>query len=69
MRMRRAVLRWFCHGTGTSKVLGAMISREASMIAVARLALEIFSLLSSSARRRAGKTSWTQSAMRLAGSG
>lgn len=46
-----------------------MISREASMIAVARLALEIFSLLSSSARRRAGKTSWTQSAMRLAGSG
>ena len=36
--MLRARERCVCHETGTSKVLGEMISREASMMAVARFA-------------------------------
>ena len=54
---------------GTSKVFGEMISREASMIAVARFAFETWALGSLRERLSEGKMSWTQSAIRFAGSG
>ena len=55
--MRRATSRCDCQGIGTPKVLGEMISREASVMAVARLALEICELGSSRARLKEGKIS------------
>src|ERR1700761_9783969 len=68
--MLRAMLRWFCHGIDTPKLDGEMISREASMMAVARLAFDT-SVLDTLSRvcRSEGNTSRTQSAIRLAGSG
>ena len=68
--MERAIERWFCQGIETPKLEGEMISREASITAVARLALDM-AVLETLSRdcRRAGKTSHTHMAMRLAGSG
>jgi hypothetical protein len=46
-----------------------MISREAIIIAGARLAFEIWLALKRSEARRFGNTSWTHAAIRLTGSG
>jgi len=65
----RAALRCSCQGTTNSNAAGAMISRDASIINAARLVVDTFPVESLRELRMDGKTSRTQMAMRLVGSG